>query len=202
MLWIRIQQLCFITNTEGKIEYINPQFTKITGYSVEEADGQTPKLFSSGLTPPEVYKELWSTIKSGNTWRGELQNKRKDGSLFWASISISNVKDEKGDVTHYVAIEEDITDRKEAEYDLKTSEERFSTMVSNIDGIVFRCKLDADWTMLFLSDKIEEITGYNKDEFISGEKTFNDIIHPDDRKFVADDIDRQISKTPFILIGI
>ncbi|MDC1067580.1 PAS domain S-box protein [Candidatus Kapabacteria bacterium] len=182
----------FITNTKGEIEYINPQFTAITGYSIEEADGKTPSLLSSGLTPPKVYSNLWKTIQSGKIWRGELQNKHKDGTIFWASISISNVKNEKGEVTHFIAIEEDISERKEQEKIIKESEERFSSMLSNVPGVIFRCKLDKDWTMLFMSDKVNELIGYPKEAYLKGKLTFNDTIHPDDREFVADQIETQL----------
>lgn len=104
-----------ITDLEGSIEYVNPRFCESTGYSVEEVLGNNPRLLKSGETSPEEYQRLWRTITSGEVWRGELHNKRKDGSMFWESASIAPVRNEHGEITHFVAVKEDITRRKEAE---------------------------------------------------------------------------------------
>ena len=108
-----------ITDTEGNIEYANPRFTEITGYSIEEAIGENPRILKSDKTPPEVYKKLWQTITSGNEWRGEFCNKKKNGELFWEYGFISPVRDKKGVVTNFIAIKEDITEQKKAENRLK-----------------------------------------------------------------------------------
>ncbi len=104
-----------ITDLDGNIEFANPMFTKTTGYTIEEALGQNPRILKSGESPPEVYEELWATIAAGKEWRGEFHNKRKDGSLYWESASISPIRDAAGEITHYLAAKEDITLRKEAE---------------------------------------------------------------------------------------
>ena len=107
-----------ITNTSGAIEYVNPKFTEITGYSLAEVLGQNPRLLNSGRHAPEFYQELWTTILSGCDWRGEFCNKKKDGSLFWESAVIAPIHDEHGTVTHFVALKEDITDRRRLEAEL------------------------------------------------------------------------------------
>jgi len=101
-----------ITNTNGIIEYVNPKFEEITGYSPEEVRGENPRILKSGLTPPEVYENLWTNINNGKEWRGELYNRKKNGEFFWESISISPVKNSEGIVTNIVAIKEDITEKK------------------------------------------------------------------------------------------
>ncbi len=111
-----------ITDVAGKIEYANPKFFQLTGYSLEDAVGKTPRILKSGKTSPEVYSELWKTIKSGNEWRGEFCNKKKNGELYWESASISPVKDEKGDITNFIAVKEDVTERKKMEGLLLQSE--------------------------------------------------------------------------------
>lgn len=111
--------LIMITDTNGVIEYVNPSFEKVTGYRLDEVKGKNPNLLKSGFTEPELYKDLWNTIKSGNEWRGEIQNKKKDGKLYWESASISAIKNEKGIITHYLAVKEDISVRKELEFELK-----------------------------------------------------------------------------------
>jgi PAS domain S-box-containing protein len=111
-----------ITDGKGNIEYANPKFNQLTGYSLEEAVGKPPRILKSGKTSPEVYSKLWETIKSGNEWRGEFCNKKKSGELYWESASISPVKDEKGDITNFIAVKEDITEQKKLEGALSQSE--------------------------------------------------------------------------------
>jgi PAS domain S-box-containing protein len=108
-----------ITDIKGNIEYVNPKFNQITGYTIEETIGRNPRILKSGKTPPEVYEELWKTITSGNEWRGEFCNKKKNGKLFWEFASISPVRDNKGVITNFIAIKENITARKKAERRLK-----------------------------------------------------------------------------------
>ena len=103
-----------ITDIEGNIEYANPKFTEITGYRLEEVIGKSPSILKSGRTPPETYNKLWRAITSGNEWRGEFCNKKKNGELYRESASISPVKNDKSITTHFVAVKEDITDRYEA----------------------------------------------------------------------------------------
>ena len=108
-----------ITDIDGRIEYVNPKFTDATGYTYAEVAGKNPRVLKSGDTPSEVYKDLWETIKSDEVWRGEFHNKRKNGELFWELASIAPVRDARGRVTHYVAVKEDITDRKSTEERLR-----------------------------------------------------------------------------------
>jgi PAS domain S-box-containing protein len=108
-----------ITDTEGAIEYVNPRFTETTGYTAEEALGQNPRILKSGKQPPEVYEQLWQTISAGRVWRGELSNLRKNGEEIWEFATISPVKDQRGRITHYLAVKEDISERKRAEVELR-----------------------------------------------------------------------------------
>ena len=113
-----------ITDTNGKIEYVNPQFCKVTGYSAEEVLGQNPKILKSGNTTSEEYRKLWETISSGREWRGEFNNKKKNGELYWEQASISPIRDEKVNITHYIAIKEDITDKKKMQHELLVAKEK------------------------------------------------------------------------------
>ena len=108
-----------ITNNNGEIEYVNPKYIQITGYSSEEVLGQNPRILKSGETPAEEYKRLWETITSGNTWLGEFHNKRKNGELFWEKAAISPVKNRNGEITNFIAIKEDITEQKALESQLR-----------------------------------------------------------------------------------
>ncbi|MDM8525405.1 response regulator [Desulfococcaceae bacterium HSG8] len=104
-----------ITDIDGRIEYVNPAFSQTTGYSYEEAVGNNPRVLKSGKHPSGFYKEMWQKLSSGNVWQGELVNKRKDGELYWESATISPIKNREGNITHYVAVKDDITLRKKVE---------------------------------------------------------------------------------------
>ena len=103
-----------ITDKEGTIEYVNPKFTEISGYTGEEAIGLNPRVLNAGVLPQKVYEDLWETILSGKEWNGEFCNKKKNGELYWESASISPIINEDGEITHFVAVKEDITEKKKA----------------------------------------------------------------------------------------
>ena len=105
--------LVVITDAEGRIEYVNPSFENVTGYTREEAIGRNPRLLKSGRTPRETYRELWQTIRSGGEWRGEFSNRKKNGEYYWEQAHISPLKNTEGEITHFVGIKEDITVRKQ-----------------------------------------------------------------------------------------
>jgi PAS domain S-box-containing protein len=107
-----------ITNAQGNIEYVNPKFTQVTGYEYDEVIGQSPRILKSGETPQEEYKKLWNTITAGGQWRGMLHNVKKNGELFWESATISPIKNMDGEITHFLAVKEDITERLETENQL------------------------------------------------------------------------------------
>jgi PAS domain S-box-containing protein len=111
-----------LTDVEGNIQYTNPKFSEVTGYTAEEAKGQNPRILKTDYLPPETYKELWKTITAGKDWKGEFHNKRKDGSLFWENASIGPVKDSSGTIVGFFAVKEDVTHRKLMEEQLKTSQ--------------------------------------------------------------------------------
>lgn len=110
-----------ITNTAGKIEYVNPKFTQLSGYAPEEVIGKNPRILRSGKTTAGEYADLWKTITSGGEWRGEFQNRKKNGDCYWGAASISPIKDPQGEITHFISSMEDITERKLAEEKLKNS---------------------------------------------------------------------------------
>jgi len=108
-----------ITDTKGKIEYVNPGFCRTTGYSAEEAIGSNPRILKSGETPSETYTELWNTVLSGRDWFGEFVNRKKNGELYWESAVITPIRSESGDITHLVAIKEDVSDLRRARRELQ-----------------------------------------------------------------------------------
>lgn len=110
-----------ITDILGNIEYVNPKFTQVTGYTTEEAYGQNPRILKSGELSPEEYKNLWEKVTAGKEWRGEFHNKKKDGEMFWEYASISPIFNSDGIITHFVAVKEEITERKRMEAELQSA---------------------------------------------------------------------------------
>ena len=104
-----------ITDRAGNIEYVNPHFEKVTGFTEAEALGKNPRILKSGLLPVETYEQLWATISRGGEWRGVLCNRTKAGELFWESAAISGLRDESGEIGHYVAVKNDISALKRVE---------------------------------------------------------------------------------------
>jgi len=154
-----------ITDLSGNIVYINPQFTKLTGYTHEEVIGHNPRILKSGKQGPEVYKELWKTLTEGNEWRGEFQNKKKNGELYWEWASISPIRNQEGVTINYLAVKEDITQRKKAEDDLIKTKEELEVQTWGL------LKTNSLIKILYreLSHKNEELTKLDqmKSEFIS-----------------------------------
>ena len=107
-----------ITGPSGEIEYVNPRFSELTGYTREEAVGRNPRVLKSGQMAPQVYEELWQAITAGRVWSGELHNRKKNGELFWEQATISAIRDESGKPAHFVAVKEDITERKQLQSNL------------------------------------------------------------------------------------
>ncbi len=107
-----------ITDLQGNIEYVNPKFTKVTGYTFQESIGQKSRIMESGIMPDEMYRQLWEALNSDNIWSGEFLSKRKDGTFFWENATFSPIKNEKGITTHFLAVKEDITEKKRYEEEL------------------------------------------------------------------------------------
>lgn len=117
-----------ITDVNGKIEYVNPKFTEVSGYSFREVFGQNPNLLRSGYQSKEFYENLWETILSGKDWHGEVLNKKKSGDDFWESVIISPIMNEHKQITHFVAVKEDITEKKKILEDLVQAKEKAEEM--------------------------------------------------------------------------
>lgn len=108
-----------ITDIKGNIEYVNPKFLQITGFAAHEVIGKNPRILKSGEQSEDFYKNLWAVITSGGGWAGEFHNRRKDGSLYWEHASISPIRSAQGEINHFLAVKEDITERKQMEDALK-----------------------------------------------------------------------------------
>ena len=165
-----------ITDFKGIILWVNPAFTTLTGYSFEEVIGKTPNLLKSGEHDQEFYQNLWTTILAGTTWRGDFTNRRKDGSLYQDEHTITPVRSKEGVITHFIAIMNDVTERKRAEEKLTL----LKTCISKVSDIVMVVQAEPreEPRIIFVNDAFERILGYTSAEsvgrspsFLDGEKT-------------------------------
>ncbi|MBC7874703.1 MAG: PAS domain S-box protein [Ferruginibacter sp.] len=146
-----------ITDQEGIIKHANHNFCQISKYTADELIGQDHRTINSGYHPKEFIKNLWTTIANGKIWRGELKNKAKDGTIYWVDATIVPFLDDKGNPSQYVAIQADITERKQAEDDLASSEMHFRSLIENsTEGITLT---DQFSNVIYRSSGSEKIMG-------------------------------------------
>ncbi|OIP08014.1 MAG: hypothetical protein AUK53_10800 [Betaproteobacteria bacterium CG2_30_59_46] len=150
-----------ITDLNGIIEYVNPAFTKVTGYLLEEAVGQKPGVIKSSLTSPEHYQKLWKRLLAGEEWRGEMLNRKKNGELLWEYEVITALKNEAGEITHFVAIKEDVTERKRQEEKLRLWERAIE---ASFNAILITDATHPGNPLIYANPAFERITGYSQEE--------------------------------------
>jgi PAS domain S-box-containing protein len=191
-----------ITDTDGRIQYVNPAFTSVTGYSRAEAQGQNPRLLQSGRHDSKFYHGMWRTILNGMVWRGEIINRRKDGSFLDEEMTIAPVRDSAGKITNFIAIKQDITDRKRAEEALVRSQrilaqaEQLAQVGAWETGIA-NGELVGNSTLNW-SDETYRIFGYAPGAVAASHPLFLEHVHPEDRMRVRDALSRAIAdRTPY-----
>lgn len=172
-----------ITDAEGRIEWVNEGFTRVTGYELAEALGRRPGSFLQGpRTDPATIAYMRRQISRGEGFQTEIINYAKDGREYWIEAEVQPIRNESGQLVNFMAIQNEITDRKRSEQALRESERRFRTLIANIPEAVYRCAYDEFRRMEFLSHSIKDLCGYPSEEFIGGRvRNFRDIIHPEDR---------------------
>ncbi|HUX42904.1 MAG TPA: PAS domain S-box protein [Rectinemataceae bacterium] len=158
-----------ITDLDGSIEYVNSAFVLSTGYTKEEAIGQNPRIVSSGEQPKAVYKVMWETIRAGGTWKGLFHNKKKNGVLYWEEAIISPVKDSRGRIGHYLALKQDVTERKLMEERLRL---QAAAMDSTLGFIVIVDARAADYPIIYTNAAFRKVTGYASEEVIGRNPRF------------------------------
>ncbi len=152
-----------ITDREGVIEYVNPFFTQVTGYAAEEVLGQTPRILKSGFHDLEEYRRLWETILDGREWRGELLNRKKNGEFVWEAEVISPVRDEQGGITHFVAVKEDVSLRKQYEENLRLWQRAIE---ASLTPILITDATQEENPLVYVNPAFERVTGYRSEEVI------------------------------------
>ena len=150
-----------ITDSNGLIQYVNPRFCEVTGYSPEEAIGRTPGILKSGHHPPSVYAELWQTITSGQPWRGELLNRTKDGTEFWEQATITPLLDDTGTIINFVAIKEVITERKAIEQQMAL----LNFALDTVHEAAYMADKDARFR--YVNQEACRATGYSREELLT-----------------------------------
>ena len=170
-----------ITDTKGVIEYVNPTFEKLTGYTSEEALGAKPSILKSGVTPDSEYSKLWNRITAGKVWIGEFLNKKKNGELYWESATVSPIFDNKNNITHFLAVKEDVTKKKEIVSELMEREEKYRTLTQNLNVGVYRSTPGNDGIFIEANPAFIKIFGFRSKNELERYKTVD---------FYADPIER------------
>jgi len=178
-----------ITDVTGNIEHVNPTFTSMTGYESHEVLGKNSRVLKSGETPPDRYESLWETILSGKVWQSEIRNRKKNGKLYWASISIAPVTNDEGSVTHFVAMIDDITRAKKAEEELARQRMVLTSIINTIPDWIFVKEEEGRFTHInsaqaeFMDQDPEELLGTTSYEHFPRENAAS--FYEQDRKVLA-----------------
>lgn len=151
-----------ITDLTGTIEYVNPRFSSVTGYAFDEAVGKNSRIIKTDETPPETYRDMWQTLLSGCEWSGEFVNRKKDGSRYFESAIISPITDNNGVATHYLAVKQDITERKRADEALRLSEARHRLIANFASDVIWT--MAADGKIVYVSPSVEIVRGFTPEE--------------------------------------
>lgn len=173
-----------ITNLEGLIEYVNPRFVQDSGYRSAEVLGKNPRILKTNLTPPETYRHLWKTITAGKEWRGTFVNRKKDGSLYNETATISPITDLLGVVTHYIAVKENTTERRKIEQSLQEISSRLHLLSDNLETAalyVYSHDVQGQPHFEYVSAGIEKIVGIDPENLMHDAAHLHNLILPEYR---------------------
>jgi sigma-B regulation protein RsbU (phosphoserine phosphatase) len=167
-----------IADLEGRITYVNAGFSRLTGYSLDEVVGRSPRLLQSGLTVPEKYRRLWAHMRAGEEWHGEIQNRKKSGELYWALETITPIRDAEGGIVRYLAMQQDVTQQKRDREALQESEARFSQVAEMVGEWLW--EQDAEGRYLYCSSAVRGILGYRPEDLVG--KHYLELLTDEDRR--------------------
>lgn len=184
-----------VTDTSGNIEYANPRFFQTTGFSPDEVIGQNPRIVKYEKSEID-YKEMWTTIASGKTWKGEFLNKTKKGKLYWEIATITPVKNYEGQIINYLAIKEDITTRKLAEQKLQKAKDFYLKLLEDFPVMIWQC--DTKGNFNFFNRTFADFTGNHKKEL--SVRDYDKMIFAQDLEVFQDAFKKSLkNKSPFIV---
>ncbi|MBF0454104.1 MAG: transporter substrate-binding domain-containing protein [Magnetococcales bacterium] len=172
-----------ITDPEGRFEYVNPRFVEVTGYTQDELQGKTTQILDSGKTPEETFKEMWQTISAGHIWRGEIINRKKNGDLYWASVSISPILVE-GNIVNFISLQEDVTEQKRSAEAIKEREERLNLVLKGGDLGFWDVNLDSGLTVV--NQRYSDIFGFPMNTMEGQQSQWLERLHPEDKERVLE----------------
>ena len=170
-----------ITTRDGTIVWANPMIEQMTGFSPGELHGRDPRIFNSGLQSESFYREMWETILAGRKWQGELINRRKDETLYHEEMHITPVRDARGEISHFISIKRDVTERRANEKALRRSDELFRQVTENIQEVFFVYSPEP-LRVIYVSPAYEHIWGRSLGEVYGRPESLADSVHPEDRK--------------------
>lgn len=179
-----------VTGPDTTIEYVNSFFTRVSGYSAEEAVGKTPRILSSGQTPPSTYQQMWKTLTKGDPWLGELINRRKNGELYWEESHIAPVRDEHGNVANYVAVKRDITREREDKEALMRSQRLFNMLTETMKDVIWILDLETN-RFTYVSPSVKSMRGYTAEEVM--EAPVEAAVVPEHHEYVFSTIARELA---------
>jgi PAS domain S-box-containing protein len=180
-----------ITDVQGTIQWVNPAFTLLTGYSFNEAVGSNARILKSGVHPQSFYADLWKTVLSGNVWSGEITNRKKDGTLYTEQMTIAPVCAAASEITNLVAVKQDVTEQKRVEAALSQSEKQFRALAENIPEVFFVLNPNP-LQMIYMSPAYEAVWGAPIEAIYANPAVWIEAIHPEDRERIKADFVRSI----------
>jgi two-component system, cell cycle sensor histidine kinase and response regulator CckA len=175
--------MVMITDSAGAFEYVNPKFTEVTGYAAEEVAGRSLRTFLADADALELFDKLWSTVAGGCEWRGEIASYKKDRTLYCAEVCITPLATDEGNATHFVAVMQDISERKRAEKALQESDERWKFAIEGSGDGVWDWDISTD--RVKYSRRWKEMLGYSEEDILPTNQEWVDRIHPEDQAQVA-----------------
>ncbi|MEC9486626.1 MAG: PAS domain S-box protein [Prosthecochloris sp.] len=183
-----------ITDLEGTIEYINPAFTTITGYRTDEALGRNISILKSGTHDRSLYTKIWTTISKGRNWQGEIRNKKKNGELYWQYTMISPVSLKSSAISHYIAVNQDITEKKNTEKALLASQQRFRELTELLPQPLFETSIDGRIT--YANAAAFNTFEFTREEFEQG-VSYIDLIAPEEHERIARNLKKKLGGAAF-----
>jgi len=165
-----------VANRDAEIQWVNPAFTRLTGWAASDVVGKTPRILKSGAHDANFYRAMWTTLLSGSTWRGEMVNRRKDGTHYTERQTITPVPADDGAITGFVAVKHDVTEERRFAETLRRQEAHYRSLIENIQDMVY--VVDADGTIQYASPSVERVLGYAPRERVG--RSALELVHPDD----------------------